>query len=134
MIKSNHFTIDFPKFHHNYQSYQCQFQKKFLCNRYWCDQCFVKGKKTSIDKCQFCYYLCYCARCSKYQTMVRLLAYYLEIKGDLQALQQRFLFNIVHKKQIYSNYNINDRSTYKSLVKFMYDQNKVLHINNTPIA
>lgn len=62
----------------------------YICERKFCFHCAKNNYEISIDKnghCPFCQGTCYCTRCSRAETIVKLKSLYLLLGGDVNELQ-----------------------------------------------
>lgn len=66
--------------------------KAALCNRFYCNKC--EGVETVIrtkGHCNYCDGICDCYRCSNMDLLTRMMAVFIDNKGDLDELTKKFL-------------------------------------------
>ena len=80
------------------------------CKRYFCNFCLKGSYDTLLEDiknkndwlCPFCLGQCFCTRCTRNDKILKLIAYYISIKGDINILYDALIiknriFDILHK-------------------------------------
>lgn len=65
-----------------------------MCERKYCRYClknYEEGRDKSGGLCPYCRGICYCTRCTRNETMVRLKSMYILLGADINHLQKNSL-------------------------------------------
>ena len=96
------------------------------CKRYFCNFCLKGSYDTLLEDiknkndwlCPFCLGQCFCTRCTRNDKILKLIAYYISIKGDINILYDALIiknriFDILHKNLVISNilYIVNNHNS-----------------------
>ncbi len=66
-----------------------------MCERRYCRYCLKNYEESKVKAgglCPYCRGICYCTRCSRNDTIVRLKSLYVLLGGDINRLQEGSLF------------------------------------------
>ncbi len=70
-------------------------EDEYVCERKYCRYClknYEESKDKSCNLCPYCRGICYCTRCTRNDTIVRLKSLYVLLGGDINQLQQEGIF------------------------------------------
>ena len=97
-----------------------------ICERTFCYFCLKGSYDISIDKdknyddwiCPYCTGDCFCSRCSRYESILKLIGIYLSLNGELEALYE---------------YMINKSNVMNILKNYMEMRNILIFVNNSKL-